>query len=237
MVAFLRARVRNPEVAFDLAAETFAAVVVSAARYQPGGAPAAAWLLGIARHKLLESLRRGRVEDGATRICASRRSRCRTRTCHWWNSARATAQAALHALLAELPSDQRTALLAHVVDERAYVDIAAELGCSEQVVRQRVSRGLRRLRERLERRPVNAFDKLEHELRAGVRRGAAAAPEPARPWRQRPRGLAIALIALVVCGSAAAAVVSARPRAFPNRSQHPPPRWVARATASNCTPT
>ncbi len=55
---------------------------------------------------------------------------------------------------------------------------------------------------------MNAFDELEHELCAGVRRGAAPAPERARPWRQRPRGLAIALVALVVCGSAAAAVVS-----------------------------
>ena len=153
VVAFLRARVRDPEVAFDLAAETFAAVVVSAARYQPGGAPAAAWLLGIARHKLLKSLRRGRVEDRARRdlrlapialededllLVEQRRERRRD-------------GAACPAV--RLPSDQRTALLAHVVDERAYVDIAAELGCSEQVVRQRVSRGLRRLRERLERQP------------------------------------------------------------------------------------
>ena len=67
---------------------------------------------------------------------------------------------------------------------------------------------------------MNAFDKLEHELRAGVRRGAAPAPEPAPPWRHRPRGLAIALIALVVCGSAAAAS-SRSPASVPNRSQTP----------------
>jgi RNA polymerase sigma-70 factor (ECF subfamily) len=63
----MRARVQEPEVAFDLAAETFAAAVVSAARDRPGGAPAAAWLLGIARHKLLESIRHGPIDDRARR--------------------------------------------------------------------------------------------------------------------------------------------------------------------------
>jgi DNA-directed RNA polymerase specialized sigma24 family protein len=36
-----------------------------------------------------------------------------------------------------------------VLDERAYGEIAAELACSEAVVRQRVSCGLWTLRERL----------------------------------------------------------------------------------------
>lgn len=153
VVAFLRARVRDPEVAFDLAAETFAAVVVSAARYQPGGAPAAAWLLGIARHKLLESLRRGRVEDFARRELRLAPIALEDEDLLLVEQRASEGATALHVLLAELPIDQRTALLAHVVEERAYGDIAAELGCSEQVVRQRVSRGLRRLRDRLERQP------------------------------------------------------------------------------------
>jgi RNA polymerase sigma-70 factor (ECF subfamily) len=48
--------------------------------------------------------------------------------------------------LAELPEPTRRALLARVVEERAYHEIAAELDCSELVVRQRVHRGLSRLR-------------------------------------------------------------------------------------------
>src|SRR5215207_8419941 len=67
VLAYLRRRVADPEQAFDLAAETFAAALVSLRRYEPGRGPAAAWLLGIAHNKLLESLRRGRVEAAARR--------------------------------------------------------------------------------------------------------------------------------------------------------------------------
>jgi RNA polymerase sigma factor (sigma-70 family) len=54
------------------------------------------------------------------------------------------------AALDELPDDQREAVRAHVLDERGYDELAAELRCSQSVVRQRVSRGLRALRSRLE---------------------------------------------------------------------------------------
>ena len=52
----------------------------------------------------------------------------------------------LETLMEGLPAEQREALLARVVQEREYADIAAELGCSEAVVRKRVSRGLVGLR-------------------------------------------------------------------------------------------
>ena len=48
-----------------------------------------------------------------------------------------------------LPERQRAAVRAHVVDARSYAEIAGELSCSELVVRQRVSRGLSRLRNEL----------------------------------------------------------------------------------------
>ena len=51
----------------------------------------------------------------------------------------------LTALVGDLPEDQRAAVLARVVDEREYRDIAAQEGVSEGAVRQRVSRGLARL--------------------------------------------------------------------------------------------
>jgi RNA polymerase sigma-70 factor (ECF subfamily) len=53
-------------------------------------------------------------------------------------------------MLNELPEATRQALVARVLDEREYAEIAAELACSEQVVRQRVHRGLRALRTKLE---------------------------------------------------------------------------------------
>jgi RNA polymerase sigma-70 factor (ECF subfamily) len=57
---------------------------------------------------------------------------------------------ALEGLIARLPEDQRVALLARVVEERDYQAIAAEMACSEMVVRQRVHRALRSLRRMLE---------------------------------------------------------------------------------------
>jgi RNA polymerase sigma factor (sigma-70 family) len=52
--------------------------------------------------------------------------------------------------LSELPDDQRLAIEGRVLEERDYEELAQRLSCSESVVRQRVSRGLRSLRERLE---------------------------------------------------------------------------------------
>src|SRR4051794_9271266 len=68
VLAYFRRRVDQPELAFDLTAETFAAALVASRRYR-GGEPLG-WLLGIARNKLLESLRRGRVEAAARRALA-----------------------------------------------------------------------------------------------------------------------------------------------------------------------
>jgi RNA polymerase sigma-70 factor (ECF subfamily) len=45
-----------------------------------------------------------------------------------------------------LPSEQREAVERRVLQEAAYAAIAEQVGCSEQVVRKRVSRGLSALR-------------------------------------------------------------------------------------------
>ena len=52
-------------------------------------------------------------------------------------------------LFDELPIDLREAIAARILEERDYPQIAAELECSELVVRKRVSRGLSRLRAAL----------------------------------------------------------------------------------------
>jgi RNA polymerase sigma factor (sigma-70 family) len=56
-------------------------------------------------------------------------------------------------LVGQLPDAQRAALKARVIDERDYTEIAADLGCSDLVVRQRVSRALKALRSNLEVQP------------------------------------------------------------------------------------
>jgi RNA polymerase sigma factor (sigma-70 family) len=55
----------------------------------------------------------------------------------------------LRTALAALPEAQREAVLRRVLAEEPYPAIAADVGCSEQVVRQRVARGLARLRREL----------------------------------------------------------------------------------------
>jgi len=70
VLAFFRRRTPGPEEAFDLTAETFAAALAAVPRFDPGPEPARAWLFGIARNKLSESLRRRRVQDVARRTLA-----------------------------------------------------------------------------------------------------------------------------------------------------------------------
>ncbi|MCA1680682.1 MAG: hypothetical protein LC777_17905 [Actinobacteria bacterium] len=65
ILAFLAARTRSAEDAADLMGETFAAALLGAARFRRSRGPALAWLFGIARHKLADSRRRGRVETAA----------------------------------------------------------------------------------------------------------------------------------------------------------------------------
>ena len=75
-------------------------------------------------------------------------------------------------LVQDLPADQRTAVLARIVDEGEYADIAVAQGVSEAVVRQRVSRGLAGLRRRWEKRIVPfsgaswSLDRLASRARA-----------------------------------------------------------------------
>jgi RNA polymerase sigma factor (sigma-70 family) len=139
-------RTGDPELAADLTAEVFAAVLVSATRYEPVHDSAAGWLLGIARNVMGHSLRRGQVDARAReRLGASSLTVEDEDLAVIRRIAERQDGGAGH-LLAELPVDERAAVRARVIDERDYGEIARSLGCSEMVVRKRVSRGLARLR-------------------------------------------------------------------------------------------
>jgi RNA polymerase sigma factor (sigma-70 family) len=148
VVGFHRARVHEPELAADLAAETFAAALLASRRYRPDLAPPAGWLYAIARHKLVDSVRRGRVEDRARRRLGMQPLELTDDDLARVEEI-AEGGTALE-LLEELPEDVRAVLGARVLESRDYADIAGELRCSEQVARKRVSRGLAQLRARLE---------------------------------------------------------------------------------------
>jgi RNA polymerase sigma factor (sigma-70 family) len=148
VVAFFKRRVGDRELAFDLTAETFAAVVVSAGTYG-GDAPPVAWLFGIARNKLRESLRRDRVADAARRRLGMEPIALDDTALERVEERATTGESELQRALAELAPDTRAALLARLVEEQEYGEIATRLQCSEQVVRQRLHRGIKQLRANL----------------------------------------------------------------------------------------
>jgi RNA polymerase sigma factor (sigma-70 family) len=136
----------SAEVAADLAAEVFASALESCDRYEPIYESASAWLHGIAHNKLRDSRRRGRVED-ATR----QRLGFEPVALEDPDLERVVELASqdVMGLVDDLPAEQAKAVRGRVLADRDYTDLAAELDCSELVVRQRVSRGLARLRARL----------------------------------------------------------------------------------------
>lgn len=148
VLAFFLRATRRPELAADLAAETFARALESIESYDPDRGRADQWLFGIARNVLGSSYRRGKVESdarerlGMPRLCLSdHESEAIERLTAIQDPVRTT--------LASLPEEQQHAIKARVLDEREYSEIAGELRCSEALVRQRVSRGLKTLRERI----------------------------------------------------------------------------------------
>jgi RNA polymerase sigma-70 factor (ECF subfamily) len=150
VLAFFVRATGRPDIAADLTAETFARALESMRGYDGHlGAPRA-WLFGIARHLLSDAWQRGRIEDGARRRLQLEPLGLTDDALERIAELGDAEPAMAMRLLAGLPEEQRSAVTAHVLEERPYAELARELECSESVVRQRVSRGLRRIRSRLE---------------------------------------------------------------------------------------
>ena len=149
VLAYLVRRVER-EAAADLLAETFTRALVAVHDGRaPRGSTAAPWLLTIARNALIDHHRRDRTQTSV-------RERLALERLEPTNADLARLESLgedLEAALANLPADQRDALRARVLDEHTYPEIARAQRTSESVIRQRVSRALRRLRLDLERRP------------------------------------------------------------------------------------
>lgn len=147
VLGYCAQRTGEPELAADVAAETFAAALIARGRYRPSLGPPEAWLLGIAAHKLADAQRRGHVERRAQR-------RLGIPAIEWTDEDLAQVTALgdgrpVATLLEQLPGDQRAAVQARVLEERSYQDVALHLGVSEATARKRVSRGLASLRSKL----------------------------------------------------------------------------------------
>ncbi len=144
---YFRRRVFEVESAFDLTAETFAGALRAVPRYEPRPEPARAWLFAIARNTLSEAVRRGQVQDRARRALEMEPMVLDETDVE---TLELLVETPAVEAVASLPDDQRAAVIARHVDGEPYEEIAVRLECSPSVVRQRVSRGLRTLRTRLQ---------------------------------------------------------------------------------------
>jgi RNA polymerase sigma-70 factor (ECF subfamily) len=154
LLVHLVRRLQDAEAATELWAECWATAFAGWPRCRAGTlAEEEAWLFGIARRQLIAYYRTGAIR---------RRALERLR----WEAPvpagadeleeleRSAELDALKPLLADalvrLPDKRRRAVELRIVAGRTYLQIAAELGCSEQAARANVSRGLRRLAEILD---------------------------------------------------------------------------------------
>lgn len=156
ILGHLARRVCDPDLAFDLAAETFARAFIGRSRFR-GSTPeeAEAWVFRIARRQLALYFRRGNVEKWALERLRMQVPRVDP-TQRAGIEQLADLAGIRHALRVELsrvPRSQRSALWLRVVEELPYVEVAERLEISEQAARARVSRGLRSLARALESRP------------------------------------------------------------------------------------
>jgi RNA polymerase sigma-70 factor (ECF subfamily) len=133
------------EEALDLTAEVFATALLASRRYRPGEAPARAWLFGITRNKLAHRRRRRAVETAARRKLGMPRLTYSDEALERVEELLDAEASPYTNGTAGLPPAEREAVVARVIEEREYDEIAAGSGATPAAIRQRVSRGLAKL--------------------------------------------------------------------------------------------
>ena len=149
VLSFVRRRVGSAELAADLTAETFAAALIAVhrdhAREVPDGA---AWLLGIARHKISDSYRDGRLQDVALRQLRLERIVLDDIDLETIDSL-TDSDTPVNVALDSLTVEERNAVIDRVVLDRGCAEIALRTRTSKAAARKRVSRGVARLRQKM----------------------------------------------------------------------------------------
>lgn len=145
LTAFLIRQTGNLDVAQDLVAESFAIAYSKASRFDPARGDGRGWLFGIARVAVLASNRVGGVEDATRRKIGMS---TRGYSDEAWDYAEARVDSSMSEVVAglgDLSEEERAAVIARVIEDRDYGEIARAQGATEEAIRQRVSRGLRKL--------------------------------------------------------------------------------------------
>ena len=148
VVVFFTRRTLNAEIALDLTGETFAVALQRRRQFRGRtDAEAEAWLFAIARSQLSHFWRRGVAERKALQQMGvdppslAQSELERIEELAGLPELRERVQRAV----AGLHPQQAYVVVQRIVAERGYDDLARELGVSQDVVRARVSRGLRAL--------------------------------------------------------------------------------------------
>jgi RNA polymerase sigma-70 factor (ECF subfamily) len=138
--SYLRRRMQSlPDELEDLVQETLLALHLQRGTYDEA-VPVSAWVLAIARHKLVDLWRRRGRQDalhdpiddvGEEQLVAS--------------VAEAGASRDLDRLLHELPQAQRTAILLTKVEGLSVAEASQRTGASESAIKVQVHRGLKKL--------------------------------------------------------------------------------------------
>jgi RNA polymerase sigma-70 factor, ECF subfamily len=142
--AFLRRRLQGlPDEVEDLVQETLLALHLQRATYDPQW-PVSAWMLAIARHKLVDLWRRrGRHEAWLDPLDEVDEEALASPPVD------GHARRDLGALLDELPQAQREAIVLTKVEGLSVAEAAARTGASESAIKVQVHRGLKRLATRV----------------------------------------------------------------------------------------
>lgn len=145
---YLNRHTRDLDLAMDLQAEVFTQALAGMRKYQPERGAARGWLFGIAKIVLLSSYRRQSAESSARRKLGNLQIGIADDSIEEAEDLIDALATGLVQGLEELPSAERAAVTARVIEERDYAEIAQALQMPETVIRQRVKRGLARLAKR-----------------------------------------------------------------------------------------
>lgn len=152
LMGFAMRLTRDAELAADVTGEVFATLLEQIGRgadiREPRG-----WLYTVARRIVIDGARRGVVEGSARTRLGMEPVALDDEAYERIEQLADDTDGAAQAALLSLPDEQREAVLARVIQEEGYGQIAERMSCSDAVVRKRVSRGLSQIKQRLEERP------------------------------------------------------------------------------------
>lgn len=172
---YLTSRLRSREDAEDVASEVFHKLVTSLDKYDPERGSVQAWIMTMARHTLIDHLRRSRPTesiDGVAEVLADGAPDALAELVEQEDARLA------YGILRHHPPIVREMFALHFAHGMPYRDIATALGLSESAVKQRFSRTLRELRAELGARK-NGSGALANDVRGAIDApSTCAAPSP-----------------------------------------------------------